>query len=178
MVNDPYRIDSGSVRIIALAYSTMSWSVPSLLAGRWAQFWISTWHIDRSPFLSFLIDKPFWFWKKKFTEMNPFPANWGFFLWCSLMFLWCGEAVMLIIGWNHTVLGRLGVAFPRGNDMEVCTCNQLLCRILALLPRCTGNNFKAIYMVCCLLLWTIDHLCVLPRKWIGKEENKIYLYWS
>lgn len=59
MVNDPYRIDSGSVCIIALTHSTMSWSVPSLLAGRWAQFWLPTWHIDRSPFLSFLIDKPF-----------------------------------------------------------------------------------------------------------------------
>ena len=64
MVNDPYRIDSGSVCVIALAYSTTSWSAPSLLAGRWAQFRLSTCHIDRSPFLSFLIDKPFWFWKK------------------------------------------------------------------------------------------------------------------
>lgn len=59
---------------------------------------------------------------------------------------------MLIIGGNHIVLESLAVAFPKGIDMQVCTCNQLLCRILALLPRCAGNNLKTIYMVCCLVL--------------------------
>lgn len=50
---------------------------------------------------------------------------------------------MLIIGWNHIALASLVVAFPMGTDVEMCTCNQLLCRILALLPRCAGNNMKA-----------------------------------
>ena len=73
MVNDQKRIDSGSVCEIALAYSTTAWSMPSLLTARWAQFWLSTWHIGRSPFLSFLIDKTFLILKKKkYRKRTPF----------------------------------------------------------------------------------------------------------
>ena len=79
-MNDEKRIDSGSVCEIALAYSTTSWSIPSLLTGRWAQFWLSTWHIGRSPFLSFPIDKTFLLLKKKKkkkkgTENEPFSCQ-------------------------------------------------------------------------------------------------------
>lgn len=61
----------------------------------------------------------------------------------SLMSTLSGEAAMLIIGWNHTALESLVVVFPEGTDVEVYTCNQLLGRMLTLLPRCAGNNLKA-----------------------------------
>ena len=150
---------SGSVFVTTLANSSASGEPspvsPVWFLGSFLAFHLAHWCIPFSVISYVWISLTL---TKIGTENEP--------LFCQLrryspMFHWW--SARLIIGWNHTALESLVVALPKGTDVEVYSCNQLFCRILALLPRCAGDNVKACLhdlLLSCVNCWLICKRCL------------------